>query len=120
LFKILEILSILVDAFIKIKENVHIFAYFSYIREDGNIARYYPDFLVKINRIVFVVETKAQKDIDNKNVQHKRKAVENALKRINELAAEDRMGCEWKYVLLGEDRFYTMKNNGISLEEILS
>lgn len=108
-----------VGAFIKIKENVHSFSYFSYIREDGNIARYFPDFLVKVHGTVFVVETKAQKDMDNKNVRHKRKAVENALKRINGLDAEDRMGCEWKYVLLGEDRFYRMMDDAIGVEEIL-
>lgn len=109
-----------VDAFIKIKENSHSFVYFSYIREDGNIARYYPDFLVRANGKVFVVETKADKDIDNKNVQHKKQAVENALNRINELEAEDRMGCEWKYVLLGEDRFYRMRDDGIDIVQILS
>ena len=79
-----------VDAFIKIKENVHSFAYFSYIREDGNISRYYPDFLVKVDGAIFVVETKAQKDIDNKNVQYKKRAVECALDKINKLNDEDR------------------------------
>lgn len=109
-----------VDAFIKIKENFHDFAYFSYIRDDGNIARYYPDFLLRIGETIFVVETKAQKDLENKNVQYKKKAVEDALKKINKLDAEDRMGCEWKYVLLGEDRFYRMKNDGNSVVEILN
>lgn len=108
-----------VDAFIKIKENAHSFAYFSYIREDGNIARYYPDFLVKANGTVFVVETKAQKDVDNINVQYKKKAVENAIEKINELNAADRMGCKWKCVLLGEDKFYDMRDKGMSIIEML-
>ena len=36
-----------------------------YVRADGNISNYYPDFLVKLsdNRIV-VVETKGQEDLD--------------------------------------------------------
>lgn len=41
------------------------------------------------------------------------------VKKINELKLDDCDGCEWSYVLLGEDTFYNMKAIGSSVEEIL-
>ena len=41
------------------------------------------------------------------------------LDKINQLAPENRMYCEWKYVLLGENTFYTYSINGASIKEIL-
>jgi len=108
-----------VDAFIKIKENLHTFAYMNYVRKDGMIASYYPDFIVKLKDEIYLVETKADRDLDNQNVLNKEKATLDWLKRINKLKPEDRMNCKWNYVLLGDTAFYAQKNNGASVRDIL-
>ena len=108
-----------VEAFTKINEYYHTFATITYIREDGLIARYYPDFIVKIGETIYIVETKADKDLNSPNVQRKRVATLDMLDKINQLPPEDRMYCEWKYVLLGENTFNTYSLNGASIKEIL-
>lgn len=108
-----------VDAFIKINEYYHDFAHVTYIRDDGLLAHYYPDFMVKIGDKLFIVETKADKDVGNPNVQQKRIATVHWLEKVNELPEEERMNAEWNYVLLGENTFYSMQENGASLKEIL-
>lgn len=108
-----------VDSFIKINEYYHEFAHVTYIRDDGLLAHYFPDFMVKINEKIFIVETKAEKDLKNPNVQQKRIATAHWLEKVNELPEEDRMDAEWNYVLLGENTFYSMKDRGASLSEIL-
>jgi type III restriction enzyme len=108
-----------VEAFTKINEYYHTFATFTYIRDDGLLARYYPDFIVKIGDIIYIVETKSEKDKNSPNVQRKRVATLDMLDKFNQLAPENRMYCEWKYVLLGENTFYTHSINGASIKEIL-
>ena len=108
-----------VEAFTKINEYYHTFATITYIREDGLIARYYPDFIVKIRETIYIVETKADKDLNSPNVQRKKVATLDMLDKINQLPPEDRMYCEWKYVLLGENTFNTHSINGASVKEIL-
>lgn len=108
-----------VEAFTKINEYYHTFATITYIREDGLLARYFPDFIVKIGDTIYIVETKAEKDLNSPNVQRKRVATLDMLDKINQLAPEKRMYCEWKYVLLGENTFYTYSINGASIKEIL-
>ena len=108
-----------VEAIIKINEYYHNFATINYIRDDGLIARYYPDFLVKIGNDIYVVETKADKDKNSPNVQSKRIATLDELDKINQLNGEDRMDAKWNYVLLGENTFYSMYNKGASIKEIL-
>lgn len=108
-----------VDSFLKINEYYHNFATITYIREDGLLARYYPDFLVKIGNDVYVVETKSDKDINSPNVQSKRIATLDELDKINQLKGMDRMDAKWNYVLLGENTFYRMNDNGASIKEIL-
>lgn len=108
-----------VNSFIKINEYYHEFAHVTYIRDDGLLAHYYPDFMVKINDKIFIVETKADKDVGNPNVQQKRIATVHWLEKVNELPEEERMDAEWSYVLLGENTFYSMMDRGASLKEIL-
>lgn len=108
-----------VDCFLKINENQHHFAHLNYIRTDGMLSSYYPDFIVKTGSDVYLVETKAQKDINDPNVKQKELGALDRLRKINELNLEDRMGCEWKYALLGETTFYSMKDRGASIKEIL-
>ena len=108
-----------VEAFTKINEYYHTFATITYIREDGLLARYFPDFIVKIGSTIYIVETKAEKDVHSPNVQRKRIATLDMLDKINQLSVENRMYCEWKYVLLGENTFYSQSINGASIKEIL-
>ncbi len=108
-----------VDALIKVNENYHDFAHITYIREDGLLSHYYPDFVVRIKNKVYLVETKAQKDMNNPNVKQKRLATVEWVNKVNELKPEDRMNCTWHYVLLGEKTFYEMKDKEASTEDIL-
>ena len=108
-----------VKAFIKINEHYHDFANIIYIRDDGLLAHYYPDFVVKIGDKIYLVETKAERDLDERNVQSKRIATIDWVNKINELKPEDKMNCIWHYVLLGEKTFYGMSEKGATTQEIL-
>ena len=109
-----------VNAFMKISEYLHDFATIMYIRNsDGLLAHYSPDFMVKIADKMYIVETKADKDMNNKDVQSKRLATIDWTNRVNELKPEDRANCMWSYILLGEKTFYGMKEQGATTEEIL-
>ena len=95
------------------------FANILYIREDGLLAHYFPDFMVKIGNIIYVVETKAEKDVNSPNVKLKQTSTIDWINKVNELDEDNRMGCIWKYVLLGEKTFYSMSDKGATTEEIL-
>jgi len=108
-----------VERFVKINEYAHNFANILYVREDGLLAHYFPDFIVKVGNTIYLVETKAEKDVNSPNVKLKQLATIDWINKINELEPEDRMNCEWKYVLLGEKTFYSMSGKGATTEEIL-
>lgn len=108
-----------VERFVKISEYAHNFANILYIREDGLLAHYFPDFMVKIDNIMYVVETKAERDVNSPNVKLKQISTIDWINKINELDEEKRFGCVWKYVLLGEKTFYSMSDKGATTEEIL-
>lgn len=121
----------LVERFIKIREYDHAFAFINYVREDGMISRYFPDFVVKVNRtgtytdenkkqnIIYLVEMKAQKDESNHNVRSKRRSALKWCEKINALKPEERMDCEWSYCLISDNLFYRMKENNAGIVEIL-
>ena len=75
--------------------------------------------MVKIGNKIYLVETKAERDLNNQNVKSKRLATIDWTDKINELKPEDRMNCNWSYVLLGEKTFYGMSKKDASTEEIL-
>lgn len=108
-----------VERFVKINEYAHNFANIIYIREDGLLAHYFPDFIVKIGDKIYLVETKAEKDVNSPNVKLKQISTVDWVNKINELNAENRMNCTWKYVLLGEKTFYSMSEKGATTSEIL-
>lgn len=108
-----------VVSFLKINEFYHRFANVTYVREDGLLARYYPDFIVRIDDTIYLVETKSDKDAKSPNVQKKRVSTLDMLEKINELNPDDRMNCTWKYALLRENTFYSMIDNGASIKDIL-
>jgi len=109
----------LVEGFIKIREYDHTFAFINYVREDGMIRRYYPDFMVKVEDTIYLVETKAQKDESNYNVRSKKRSALKWCEKINTLKPEERMGCEWVYCLVSDDLFYRMKDGNADIADIL-
>src|SRR3989338_3494916 len=107
-----------VESIIKVNEYYHVFATVSYIRTDGLLSLYSPDFIVKTGKKLYIIETKADKDITDSNVVQKQLATLDWVRRINSLKQGDRMDREWAYVLLGENHFYSLKENNASIEEI--
>jgi len=67
------------------------------IRYDGGI--YNPDFLVASTHERWVIETKADRDIQTENVQVKRQAGE---RWANHVSADQRVAEHWHYLLVGE------------------
>ena len=108
-----------VEKLIKIDPNYHLFVALRYVSTDGFLRSYFPDFIVKIGNDIFLVETKAQKDLDNANVRQKEKSALSRCKQINSLKSEDRMNCEWHYVILDDKSFYQEKQLSASLGQIL-
>lgn len=108
-----------VEKLLKINENYHTFAHLKYIRTDGLLSSYYPDFIVKIGNNIYLVETKSEKDVEQNNVKQKQKSALEWCNKINEITPENRMNSLWHYSLLDDTTFYSMKNLGASLKEIL-
>jgi type III restriction enzyme len=108
-----------VQAFCKISESKHLFCRLRYLKDDGLPAMYSPDFLVRTEQEVFMVETKAQKDVRTANVQRKLKSATAWCERVNALTAADRMEREWHYVLLGEQQFYEWRDKAAGMVDLL-
>lgn len=107
-----------VNSFIKINESQHSFASIYYIRYDGLLATYHPDFIVSTNSNIYIIETKGQDKIHDKNVRQKQLATLEWCKNINRLQPIYRMNKEWKYILLGETQFYNLQKNNATITEI--
>lgn len=108
-----------VERLLKVNENYHTFAHLKYIRTDGLLSSYYPDFIVKIDNDVYLVETKAEKDVNQENVKQKQKGALDWCKKINELPDSDRMNSTWHYSILDDTTFYSMTNRGASVKDLL-
>ena len=106
-------------AFCKISENRHTFARLRYVKDDGLPAFYSPDFLVRTESAIYLVETKAQQQAIHPNVQRKLKAAMAWCERINGLTVEARGGLPWHYVLLAEDTLLEWQAKGARLAELL-
>ncbi len=109
----------LVQAFCKISETKHSFCRLRYLKDDGLPAMYSPDFLVKTETEIFLVETKAQKDVRTTNVQRKLKSAAAWCERVNTLQEKDRMDKAWHYVLLGETQFYEWRDKAAGMVDLL-
>ena len=108
-----------VERLVKIDENYHTFATLHYIRTDGLLSNYYPDFMVKFAQDIFLVETKAEDSLDNANVRQKQKSALDWCKQISALPEPERMNCIWHYALLDDATFTSLSQNNASLMEIL-
>ncbi|GAC1377423.1 MAG: hypothetical protein NVS3B3_18790 [Aquirhabdus sp.] len=109
-----------IQAFCKISENRHHFVHLRYMNIDGMPAFYSPDFLVRTEKEIFLVETKAQQQVNHPNVQRKLKAAVQWCERINRLSPEHREDRNWYYVLLGESTFYEWSRKNARLSETLT
>ena len=109
-----------VSAFCKISETRHDFARLRYVKDDGLPAFYSPDFLVRTAEAIYLVETKAQRDVSNPNVKRKLRAAQTWCERINTLPPEHRDGLPWHYVLLGEAVFRDWHEKSGRVAEMLS
>lgn len=107
-----------VHKFVKIMEFKHDFATISYFRTDGLMSHYYPDFLVETDRNVFIIETKATKDLKDPNVIQKQKAAIDYVNRINKLDLGLRDNKTWEYLLVDEIGFYSLEKSGADIEDI--
>lgn len=106
-----------VTQFLKINETQHAFASIFYVREDGLLASYHPDFLAATVSHVYLVETKSDRDVDDRNVRRKQLATLEWCKKINALPADKRMQRTWQYVLLTETDF-ALTANGATLTDL--
>ncbi|WP_411727182.1 DEAD/DEAH box helicase family protein [Methyloglobulus sp.] len=107
-----------VQAFCKISETRHDFVRLRYVKEDGLPASYSPDFLLRTDKAVYLVETKAQGQVTSPNVQRKLKAAAAWCERINRLPEEERANLAWHYVLLGESVFFEWRDKGALLSAL--
>lgn len=107
-----------VERFLKISENMHSFAVIYYMRKDGLMATYHPDFIVATQKKIYLIETKGNDKLFDKNVRQKQTAAVEWTRKINELPAEERMNREWEYVLISEDNFYGLSHNGATITDI--
>lgn len=107
-----------VERFLKINESQHSFAVIYYMRKDGLMATYHPDFIVGTAGKIYLIETKGNDKLFDKNVRQKQTAAVEWVRKINELKPEERMMREWEYVLIGEDNFYGLASNGATLTDI--
>ncbi|MDR2642958.1 MAG: DEAD/DEAH box helicase family protein, partial [Planctomycetaceae bacterium] len=108
-----------VERIIKINEHKHLFARFRYLRSDGMLSSYFPDFLVKAGGMIFVVETKSSNATENPDVLSKKRAALDWIDRINELKPDDRMNAVWSYVLLTDTNFDELRSKNAGMTEIL-
>lgn len=107
-----------VERFLKINESGHSFAIIFYVRKDGLMATYHPDFIVATVDKVYLIETKGDDKVDDVNVRQKQTATIEWIKKINALEPEDRMNRTWEYVLVGESVFYSLSGSGATITDI--
>ena len=107
-----------VESYLKISENQHPFAVIYYIRSDGLMATYHPDFIVQTAQRIYLVETKGADKVFDRNVRLKQTATVQWTRKINKLRPEERMGRTWEYVLLDEEHFYALAANHATLTDI--
>ena len=86
-----------VECFLKINESQHAFATIFYLRTDGLLASYHPDFIVRTADNIYIIETKGDDKVRDMNVQQKKMASMEWCKKINRLDEDARMDREWTF-----------------------
>ncbi|GBQ01730.1 type III restriction endonuclease subunit R [Streptomyces spongiicola] len=108
-----------VEALLKIHEYRHAFLRRPYLKADGMPAQYSPDFLVRTDTDVYVVETKAQSALSDENVKRKQRAALAWCEQLNQLPGHLRGDLYWNYVLLGETAVRSWKAKNARASELL-
>ncbi|MFE1254633.1 DEAD/DEAH box helicase family protein [Streptomyces fungicidicus] len=108
-----------VEALLKIHEYRHGFLRRPYLKADGMPAQYSPDFLVRTDTDVYVVETKAQSALSDENVKRKQRAALAWCEQLNQLPGHLRGDLYWNYVLLGETAVRSWKAKNARASELL-
>ena len=107
-----------VERFVKINETGHSFAIIFYVRSDGLMAVYHPDFIVATRDKVFLIETKGDDKKNDANVRQKQTATIEWIKKVNALDGAHRMNRTWEYVLVAEHDFYSLCGSGATLTDL--
>ena len=107
-----------VERFLKISETGHAFAIIFYVRTDGLMATYHPDFMVATAEKVYLIETKGDDKVNDRNVRQKQTATLEWIRKVNGLEPKDRMNRTWEYVLVGESVFYSLCEGGATITDI--
>ena len=79
-----------------------------------------PDFFVRMDSDVYMVETKAQNMVKNEDVQRKKRAAVRWVRRTNTLPEAKRRYLIWHYVILADDKFYEWQRRGASMRDLLT
>lgn len=108
-----------VEAFCKVHEHRHNVMRRPYLKSDGMPAQYSPDFIVRTESDVYIVETKAQSALSDENVLRKQRAALSWVEQINLLEPHLRMDASWSYVLLGEGFVKSWESKGMRASEAL-
>lgn len=108
-----------VEALAKVHEYRHDFLRRPYLKADGMPAQYSPDFLIRTDTDVYVVETKAQTALSDENVKRKQRAALAWCDQINNLPGPLRGDLNWSYVLLGETIVKEWHQKNVRATELL-
>ena len=81
--------------------------------------QYEPDFIVETATDIYMIETKADKSVEDKDVQDKKEAAENYCKTVSQYTTANG-GKPWKYAIVAENDFerthqlkYVLSNYGL-------
>jgi len=109
-----------VKSFVKIIPHVHGFIRLRYIKDDGLIHYYYPDFLLRTeNNEIYMIETKGDDQMIHPNVLKKKNSALYWINKVNNLSSEKRDNAKWNYVLLDQSLFDDWRRKGATMQEIL-
>lgn len=109
-----------IQAHCRLHEQRHAFAHLLYLREDGRPARYSPDFLVRGERAVYLVETKADEQMRHPDVRRKAAAAQAWCARLEHVPEARPDGLPWRYALVSESLFHDWRRRGARLEDLLA
>lgn len=107
-------------AFCAVSASCHDFVRLRYINRSGTLGFYYPDFLVRTARAIYVVEAGKRQPPGDPDVQRKLRAAAAWCARVNSLHPSQRSGLPWHYVLLLENAFHEWRSKGAALSELLA
>lgn len=71
----------------------------------GGVGRYEPDFIVETEEKIYMIETKANRDIDADSVKEKAKAAEEYCRAVSEWNLENQ-GKPWEYAVISHDEVH--------------